>query len=94
MSIEMQVGAPPLPPLFLKFNFLEKVRSEISPESKINIIRPLVPSIRYLEVKNVDFSVKMTKGGAKSGLQIEKIIDFSQFRADIQNEIDCVLRVI
>ena len=84
MSIQMQVGAPPLPP-FSEILFFEKVRSEISPESKINIIRPLVPSIRYLEVKNVDFSVKMTKGGAKSGLQIEKIIDFSQFRDDIQN---------
>ena len=44
---------PPFAPPFLKFLFLKKVELHILPESKINLIRRLVPKIRYFKVKNV-----------------------------------------
>ena len=46
---------PPFAPLFSKFLFLKKVELHILPESKINLIRRLVPKIRYFKVKNVVF---------------------------------------
>ena len=46
---------PPFAPPFWKFLFLKKVELHILPESKINLIRRLVPKIRYFKVKNVVF---------------------------------------
>ena len=46
---------PPFAPPFSIFLFLKKVELHILPESKINLIRRLVPKIRYFKVKNVVF---------------------------------------
>ena len=68
----IDICPPPLPPPFSKFLFFKKMELHILPESKINVIRHLVPKIRYFKVKMSYFCWNWQKGRQNLILKVSR----------------------